>query len=283
MNKEINNFELFDKIVETINIQRKKEKSEEKIEEKNNCKHKNIEIKNKIKICQNCGIELDFQNISTDKEWRFYGNSDSRHSNDPNRVQARKSEERNIYKDCANLRFSNKIIEQANIIYAQVTNGKIFRGNSRKSIVFACIFHSFKLSGRPQSHEKLINVFGLSRKAGLKGLKMVNLNAPKNSPIRTTYITPINLVEEIMDKFSATIKQKREVIELYHKIKNRSSRLNRSRPQSVSAGLIYYWISENKINISLKDFTKKVSLSELTINKIAKEIKSVLKKMNNNK
>ena len=283
MNKEINNFELFDKIVSTIDIQRKKEKSEEKIEEKNNCKHKNIELKNKIKICQNCGIELDFQNISTDKEWRFYGNSDSRHSNDPNRVQARKSEERNIYKDCANLRFSNKIIEQANIIYSQVTQGKIFRGNSRKSIVFACIFHSFKLSGRPQSHEKLINVFGLSRKAGLKGLKMVNLNAPKNSPIRTTYITPINLVEEIMDKFSATIKQKREVIELYHKIKNRSSRLNRSRPQSVSAGLIYYWISENKINISLKDFTKKVSLSELTINKIAKEIKSVLKKMNNNK
>ena len=123
MNKEINNFELFDKIVSTIDIQRKKEKSEEKSEEKNNCKHENIELKNKIKICQNCGIELDFQNISTDKEWRFYGNSDSRHSNDPNRVQPRKSEERNIYKDCANLRFSNKIIEHSiDIIYKSFNN-----------------------------------------------------------------------------------------------------------------------------------------------------------------
>lgn len=250
-------------------------KSSEEEDKKAFCLHSNIDNEKGINVCTDCGEEIT-KEIEHTKEWRYYGQSDNRHSSDPNRVQIRKSEERNIYKDVENMGFSDKIISEANKIYFQVTHGQIFRGNSRKAIVFACIFHSYKLSGKPQSHEKLINVFNLNRKTGLKGLKHVNLYAPKNSTIRTTYITPINLVEEIMDKFSATKEQKEEVVKLYNQIKNKSSRLNRSRPQSVSSGLIYYWICTQKKDISLKQFTKKVSLSELTINKIAKEIADVM-------
>lgn len=239
------------------------------------CLHANVANEKGIDVCIDCGEEIK-KKIEHTKEWRYYGQSDTRHSSDPNRVQIRKSEERNIYKDVENMGFSHKIVREANKIYFQVTQGQIFRGNSRKSIVFACIFHAYKLSGKPQSHEKLINVFNLNRKTGLKGLKHVNLYAPKDSSIRTTYITPINLVEEIMEKFSATKEQKQEVIELYHQIKNKSSRLNRSRPQSVASGLVYFWICSKKKDITLKQFTKKVSLSELTINKIAKEISEVI-------
>jgi translation initiation factor 2B subunit (eIF-2B alpha/beta/delta family) len=79
-----------------------------------------------------------------------------------------------------------------------------------------------------------------------------------------------------MDKFKATSVQKKEVTELYNKIKNKSSKINISRPQSISSGLIYFWISLKNIEISLKDFAKKVDLSELTISKIAKEISDIL-------
>jgi transcription initiation factor TFIIIB Brf1 subunit/transcription initiation factor TFIIB len=239
------------------------------------CLHSNITTEKGVEICMDCGTQL-VRKISHDKEWRYYGQSDSRHSSDPNRVQPRKSEDRNIYKDVENMGFSEKIVTIANKIYADVTKGKIFRGNSRKSIVFATIFHSYKLSGKPQTHERLIGIFDLNRKIGLKGLKYVNLHAPKESSIRTTYITPINLVEEIMDKFSATRDQKDEVINLYKRIKNRSSRLNRSRPQSVASSIVFYWICLTKKDITLKEFTSKVSLSELTISKIAKEIANVL-------
>lgn len=239
------------------------------------CSHLNISSEKGVDVCIDCGEEITKQMYNT-KEWRYYGQSDTRHTSDPNRVQIRKSEERNIYKDVENMGFSEKIINEANKIYFQVTQGQIFRGNSRKAIVFACIFHSYKLSGKPQSHEKLIHIFNLNRKTGLKGLKHVNLHAPKTSTIRTTYITPINLVEEIMEKFSATPEQKTEVVNLYNYIRNKSSRLNRSRPQSVGAGLVYYWICSKKKDITLKQFTKKVSLSELTVNKIAKEIAEVI-------
>jgi translation initiation factor 2B subunit (eIF-2B alpha/beta/delta family) len=79
-----------------------------------------------------------------------------------------------------------------------------------------------------------------------------------------------------MERFDASKEQKQEVIKLYERIKNKSSRLNRSRPQSVAAGLTFYWICSKQKDISLGDFTEKVTLSKLTVEKIAKEIAEVL-------
>ena len=241
------------------------------------CVHFNKTTDKGAEICIDCGIQLK-REITHEKEWRYYGQSDSRHNSDPNRVLQRKCEDRTIYKDVENMGFSERIVNDANKIYADVTSGKIYRGNSRKSIVFASIFHSYKISGKPQTHENLIKIFGLSRKTGLKGLKHINLYASKDSELRTTYITPVNLVEDIMDHFSATPKQKTEVIELYNLVRNKSSKLNRSRPQSVASSIVFYWICATGKDISIKDFIKKVSLSELTINKIAKEISIILGK-----
>lgn len=81
-----------------------------------------------------------------------------------------------------------------------------------------------------------------------------------------------------MKKFSATEEKHREIAELYEKIRNKSSRLNSSRAQSVASGLVYYWICLKKKDITLKDFAKKVALSELTISKIAKVISELLDK-----
>jgi transcription initiation factor TFIIIB Brf1 subunit/transcription initiation factor TFIIB len=239
------------------------------------CKHLNYDAENSSVFCLDCGQELE-KSIFKDKEWRYYGQSDNKRTSDPTRVVPRKFEDRNIYKDVESMGFSDKIVYLANQIYIEVTKGQIFRGNSRRAIVFASIFHAFKLRGKPQSHDKLIKIFGLNRKIGLKGLKHVNLNAPKDSLIHTTYITPENLIEDIMDKFKATQEQKNEVIELYHKIKNKSSKINRARPQSVASALTYFWICIKGLDISLKDFAKKSDLSELTIDRLAKEIATIL-------
>jgi transcription initiation factor TFIIIB Brf1 subunit/transcription initiation factor TFIIB len=239
------------------------------------CIHANVIDENGIVTCQDCNEEI-VQNIQHEKEWRYYGPSDTKRSSDPNRVQKRKSEERNIHRDVENLGFSDKVISKANGIYIEVTKGQIFRGNSRKAIIFACIFHSYKILGNPQSHENLIKLFGLNRRSGLKGIKHVNIHAPKTSEIHTTVITPVILVKDLMSKFKAKPSQVKEVTDLYGRIRNRSSKLNRSRPQSTSSGLIFYWIKLRGIDITIKEFAKKADLSELTITKIAKEIAIVL-------
>lgn len=244
-----------------------------KVEENEKCIHKDKIIENGITSCLDCGEEIKL-NIMHEKEWRYYGSSDTK--SDPTRVQARKSEEKTIIKDVQNMGFSETIITKANDLYQQVTKGQIYRGNSRKAIIFACIFHAYKMSGNHQTPDNLIKLFGINKKNSLKGLKIVNVNAPKESIIHTTFITPEHLINDIMNKFNSTKEQSNEVIELYYKIKNRSSKLNRSRPQSVAAALTYYWICSKNININIKDFAKKVDLSELTINKNVKEVSLIL-------
>lgn len=275
-------FQLFNKVLvryETVNETAdvlkalKLPYSEEVTDSKSSsCYHSDVSMEKGISICVDCGEEIS-QKKSHKDEWR---GTDLKKEVDPSRVQARKMDDRNIYRDVESLGFSENIVNKANKIYGQVTDGKIYRGNSRKAIIFACIFHSLKLSGIPLSHERLINIFKLNRKTGLKGLKHVNLHAPKDSEIRTTYITPQHLLDELMGQFDATEQQKQEVRDLYTQIHNKSSKLNRSRPKSVSSSLVFYWICKKKIDISLKDFTKKIGLSELTITKIAKEIADVL-------
>lgn len=252
-----------------------KEDEDEDEDVKEVCKHENCTIEKGVNSCINCGKEI-IRIISHEKEWRYYGQSDSKRATDPNRVQSRRNEEKNIYKDVDNMGICDKIVSDANTLYLQVTSGQIYRGNSRKAIIFACVFHSLKMSGKPQTHENLIKVFNLSRKTGLKGLKHVNLNTPRESKIHMTFITPIDLIDDVMDKFNATRIQKCEVMELFEKINNRSSNLNRARPQSVTAGLIYYWIVKKKIDVTIKEFISKVNLSELTVYKVYKEIITIL-------
>lgn len=241
----------------------------------NECPHKDIIDENGIKSCLDCGEQLE-RKIMHEKEWRFYGHSDSKRSSDPNRVQVRKSDEKNINKDVENMGFSQSIINLANNIYKQVTKGQIFRGDSRKAVIFACVYHAFKIDGKCQTPKNLMETFSLSKKSSLKGLKIVSVNSPKDSPIHTTGITAIHHIKDVMSKFSATQEQIDEVIQLYSKTKNKSSQLNRARPQSVAAALTYYWITTKNIDISLKKFALKADLSELTISKNTKEVAKIL-------
>lgn len=268
-------FSLFEEALGEYDTMKKNEIIKEDDDETSLCKHSNIIDENGIVCCVDCGIEME-KSIYQEKEWRYYGQADNKRMSDPNRVHLRKMEERNIFKDVENMGFSDKIVSLANQIYIQVTKGKIFRGNSRKAIIFASIYHSFKVQDKPQPHENLIKIFKLDRKNALKGLKHVNLNIPRDSIIHTTYITPINLVEDIMDKFYATPEHKKEVRQLYEKIANKSSKINRSRPQSIAAGLVFFWICYKGLDISIKDFASKTDLSELTINKISREISDIL-------
>lgn len=252
-------FELFDEI-ETqngINV----------VNGQDSCAHTSRIIEKGIDICTDCG-EM-FEGLSNNL-------LNFKLVSDQGRLQSRKSDDKTIFKDVENMGFSDKIVTCANRIYLSVTSGRIRRGTSRKSIVFACVFYSFKLFNITQNYDKLIKIFRINKKAGSKGIRYVNLYSTKTPEIKTTYITPVNLIESIMNELGSSELQKKEVLDMYKKIQNRSSQLNRSRPQSIASSLVYYWISKNKINIGIKDFVKKMSISEITINKIMKEIVRIL-------
>lgn len=269
MVEEENNFDLLNELKLMVSKELKKGESP-KPEESLQCQHKQIVTELSFKICTECGKEVEKEN-NYDKEWRFYPKDKTQ--GDTTRCHMRKNDARTIHKDLENLGFNSKIINTANDLYQQVTQGKIYRGNSRKSIVFACVFSAFKMNNNPQTCESLIRIFNLKRKIGLKGLKHIHLNIEKDSQIQNYRITPKHIISEMMQKFiTSDPNQVNEVYAIYEYVKNKSSILNRSRPNSTAAGILYYYILKNKKSITLKQFSKEVELSELTIKKIVKQI-----------
>ena len=79
-----------------------------------------------------------------------------------------------------------------------------------------------------------------------------------------------------MTMFDATQDDIKEVEELYTQIRNKSSKINRSRPKSIANALIFYWIQMKNKNVDISFFSKKVEMSELTINKLIKEITRII-------
>jgi transcription initiation factor TFIIIB Brf1 subunit/transcription initiation factor TFIIB len=243
------------------------------------CKHAHLVTEYSSVLCKDCGIELR-------KDEPVHGWKSNPRYDNPNSCSQQTSEfyvkryvkEKSIYSDVQNMNISEHIKDIANSIYTDVCQDKVHRGVRRKAIIFASVFHAYKLDDNPQSYETLIHIFDIQRKDALKGLKYINENISRQSPIRTVYITPEHLIREFLAYFSISEERKAEIIALYHQVKNKSSILNRSRPQSVASGIIWYWIKLNRNQLDMKEFTSRVDLSELTIVKMAKEVSRILGK-----
>ena len=242
-----------------------------------NCIHVNSVMERNQEICVDCG-EIISKNFSYEKEWRYYGSMDTKHIRDPNRCNVRKLDEKGIFKDLEKYQINKKVIASANEIYETVTQNRIFRGNTRKGIIFACVFHAYNCNKIQQSCKSLMQVFDIEQKIALKGLKFVNLNLPKDIQFHQDNSSNDveHLIQEILVEFNATPNQIEEVIFLYRHIQNKSSLLNRSRPQSVACGLIRYYITKKNPQYSMEYFREKIKLSELTLTRIVKEIDSIL-------
>jgi hypothetical protein len=265
-------FLIFKEFVETDTSSYEVSNNKSEIE---NCLHLNTINESDIILCNDCGLEL-FKMMLYEKDWAYKKGINDTKIQDSSRCFIRRSEDKTIYKDVENLGFPEKIINMANDIFDKVTKGKTYRGNSRKAIVFGCIFNSCKITGHPCSCDLLREIFSLDRKIVLKGLKYVNLNAPKM--INSNYITPIELIGEYFRKHHLPDEHRLEVISLYNKTKDKSSVITRSRPQSIANSYIYYYLSKKLgvNNFKLKEFSKAVNLSELTISKICREISRIV-------
>lgn len=252
--------------------------SEESGDEK--CSHINKHTNDAgAEFCTDCGVQLD-SGISQDQEWRYYGESDNKHSSDPSRVQYKKNPEKGIRKDLERLNIPIEVVNRADDYYYEVTKGDIKRSNLRRGIIFACVFQAYKDLNQPQVPDQLINVFKLNRKAISKGLIYFKMRCNRIPEANQNYITPRNFIPGLLEKFQVTDEHVQIIMELYDKIEHRSSLINKSNPNSVSAGLIYYYFKKNNIDISASKFGKIAELSEITVQKIANEIEAIFERAN---
>lgn len=258
-------FALFDKIKASF--------SDETIcSTKEECKHEHSDTSPEgMVVCFDCGLELSLS-IDHSPEWRYYKENDNKHSADPSRCCLRKYEEKSIYRDVEGFNIPPKIVDKANESYGFITEDSILRGNSRKGLIFACIYYAYEDNGERKSQDEMKVFFNINKKILSSGMKMFNLKI-KRKPI---YTTPLDFISKIMDKFESSPKHTQFVIKLFDKIKSQSSFINRSNPDSIAAALCYFFFKHIKYPISLNDFSKRVGLSDITVHKISKKISELI-------
>lgn len=225
------------------------------------CLHTNLVFGHCNRICLSCGEEVNDNVIKTHI--------------DVTRCNVRRDSEKSIMNDIRYLNISSKVVQIANDLFIQMVNNNIRRGSARRSIIFACVFQAYKITGNPQNSNMLMDLFRINKKAAMKGMKYLNKHIPKTSEIRFVRITPLDNIKNIIRKFESTADQENEIISIFTKIQEKSSVLNRSRPLSVAAGVVYFWIEKNKPTITLDDFVRKVNMSAITVKKITKEIERI--------
>ena len=154
-----------------------------------NCQHKNQTVNGCQMLCEDCGSEISKVDLQ-DKEWRYYGHFDTKNSSDPSRCQIRYVEDdKNIFKDIEGMGFSDDVVKKANENYIKIIQNTIHRGNTRKGLIFACIFEALKILGKPQPAKPLGELFGIDNKTAMHGVKTLKLKLPKDF-ISIDYITP---------------------------------------------------------------------------------------------
>ena len=225
-------------------------------------------------VCVLCGLEMPHI-LDTSPEWRFYKENDTKQYNDPSRCFIRKYEEKSIYRDMEKYKIPEKIIEIANNNYTLITEDSILRGNSRKGLIVACIYYAYEEIGERKSQDEIKNLFSINKKILSSGMKMFNLKMINTKRV-AIYSSPTDFIPKILEKFEL-YEYHPQINSLFEKISCHSSFINRSNPDSIAAGLSFYFIKNIlSQSISLNDFSKKVGLSDITIHKISKKIKDLI-------
>ena len=237
------------------------------------CFHEHKEIKDGVEICTDCGTELQ-KELSLEPEWRFYKEHDTKSISDPSRCHLRKLEEKTIRKDLEQLHFPEDIVTESCRLYDIITHGETKRGKYRQALLYASTYFAFKNKNMPQIPSDLGTKFKLQKKDQSKGLKQFQLHSPASFISSPSYE---NFIPEILKYFKCSQKHIDTVITLYRRVNKKSKLLQRSNPQSVIAGTIYYYFTIMiGGSITPIDFSRKVGLSYLTILKISKDIGLIL-------
>jgi transcription initiation factor TFIIIB Brf1 subunit/transcription initiation factor TFIIB len=227
------------------------------------CLHSESISEHNFIYCKQCGLQL-----SDDSNGSEIGRNDSI------RLQYKKMPEKGISKDLEIYNLPLDVINLADKLYAGVTKEDIKRGNLRKGIIFACVFHAYHKLNKPQTPDTLQKVFNISRKNISKGLTYFCLGNKERG--KTEYITAEHFIPKILEKLNIKQECLSECLQLYKSIENKSSLLNRSNPQSVSKGVVYYYLRKLDSKFDLKKYSEEIQLSEITITRICNTIDNLL-------
>jgi transcription initiation factor TFIIIB Brf1 subunit/transcription initiation factor TFIIB len=93
------------------------------------------------------------------------------------------------------------------------------------------------------------------------------------------YITAVDLIPSILKAIGADASQIKNVLHIHSLIDGKRDQLRTSRPQSIAAGVVYYYCEKSGKTITIDEIAKVAKISVLTIRRNSAEIEKAISKM----
>jgi transcription initiation factor TFIIB len=173
----------------------------------------------------------------------------------------------NISTHASNGGISNSIIEEAKMLYKQIAEAKITRGDNKTGLIASSIYMSCKTNKVPRSTKEIANIFNVKLTTMTKACKkfqdIMRLDVNSSTP------------EDFIKRFSSKMNLSQEVVELSRHIVKRADELNiayENTPPSVAAGSLYLCILITDAPVSKKELSAACEISPVTITKCYKRL-----------
>ena len=173
----------------------------------------------------------------------------------------------NITLNASNSGISQTIIDEAKLLYKDISTKKISRGSNRNGLIASSVYMSCKKHKVPRSAKEIAKVFNIDVTTMTKGCKKFH------------DITKSNVIcsnpEDFIIRFCCNLNIADKYLDLCKSIINKAdeySVVSENAPPSIAAGIIFLVSNLCDIGIQKKDISKNCDISEVTINKCYKKL-----------
>ena len=167
---------------------------------------------------------------------------------------------------------SPSIINEAKVLYKDISEQKISRGTNRNGLIASSIYMSCKKNKVPRSAKEIAKIFNISITTMTKGCKKFH-DIMKTNMVCTR-------PEDFIMRFCSNLNLEDKYIDLCIHIIDKSdeySIVSESAPPSIATGTIFLVSNLCKLGITKKIISKECDISEVTINKCYKKLNTYKK------
>ena len=161
----------------------------------------------------------------------------------------------------------SKVLDDAKMLYKQVSEKKISRGDNRDGLIASSIYYACLMNGVPRSAKEVAKMFNI------EPIVMTRGNARFHSMIKLN--VKCSNAQDFIGRFGTRLKMNHQDIE---KCKQIAAKLDdmeviiENAPTSIAASTIYYYSQVKGLDLSKKDIAESCDVSDPTITKCYKRI-----------
>ena len=241
------------------------------------CDHENVVEDNFTVTCIDCGTE--FETMDYRPEWRNY-NKDGCQSQDLARCHSTKTATSRIRKLLDSMLVPEAVARIAEEKCMKIVGDDTIRGDKSKAIVAASLLHAYRQKGIMYTNSEICTKFTphLTKKIMSQGLSLYYITFPDDRVVEFK-------LTDLMPKMVKTLGIEDcsdDILQLFETLDGTSPLLNRSKPRSVAAAIIFYYLCSNPekkaiLGLTKAGFAGKVGISDITLSKLARECRNLLK------